>query len=141
MAETYTIIHEEIEDELQNLKKMELGTDEYKATVDGVTKLIDREIELKKLDNDRIDSIERREHDAKLKQMEIDNSKKDRLISYIDRFIGHAITLGTFGISVALYKRTYDQCMNYEVEGVINSTNPGRNAEKKLLDFITKLVR
>ena len=77
MAETYKLIHDEIEEELSELSKMELGSDEYKATLDGVTKLIDREIEFKKIETNRLDSVERKEQDAKLKQIEIDIDKKD----------------------------------------------------------------
>ena len=63
-----TLLHEEIQDEFKNLKDMELGTEEYKTTVDGVTKLVDRAIEMERLNNeitagavtrgdDRIDKI------------------------------------------------------------------------------------
>lgn len=55
--DTKNQFREEIGNELEELKKMELGSDEYKTTVDGVTKLADRMIELKKLDDERIDRI------------------------------------------------------------------------------------
>ena len=44
-----TLLHEEIQDEFKNLKEMELGTEEYKTTVDGLAKLVDRAIEIDKL--------------------------------------------------------------------------------------------
>ena len=36
-----TILQEEIKSEFEELKGMQLGTDEYKSTVDGLTQLVD----------------------------------------------------------------------------------------------------
>lgn len=44
------LLTEEIKSELQELNRITLGTDEYKTTVDGITKLVDRAIEFEKLD-------------------------------------------------------------------------------------------
>lgn len=63
-----TQMHVVIQEELEKLKAMEIGTEEYKTTVDGVTKLVDRAIEMERLNNeitagavtrgdDRIDKI------------------------------------------------------------------------------------
>lgn len=43
----------EIDDELDALNKIELGSEKYKIAVDGVTKLMDRAIEIDKLDIER----------------------------------------------------------------------------------------
>ena len=37
-------LDEEILNELDNLERVTIGSDEYKANVDGVTKLLDRKI-------------------------------------------------------------------------------------------------
>ncbi len=42
----------EIKSELEELNKMEVGSDEYKAAVEGIGKLADRYIELEKIDAD-----------------------------------------------------------------------------------------
>lgn len=47
-----TLLHEEIKDELVKLGTMEAGTEPYKTTVDGVTKLLDRAIEMGKFDSE-----------------------------------------------------------------------------------------
>ena len=65
-------LEEEIVEELDTLKETSVGSDEYKVTVDGVAKLIDRAIEIKKLENEGF------ERDLKLKQM--DEDRKDRLV-------------------------------------------------------------
>lgn len=133
MAETYTIIHEEIEDELEILKKMELGSDDYKVAVDGVTKLIDREIELKKIEIERIDSIERREHDANLKKMEMDIDKKDRLIKNILTGAGIIIPAG-----VGIW--AFVKSIKFEEVGSITSEG-GKSALRGLLGIFTKCCR
>ena len=64
-------LREEIQTELGELKKMQLGTDEYRTTVDGLTKLIDRVIEMEKFNIECEDKAEEREieNSFKLKQM------------------------------------------------------------------------
>lgn len=64
-------LKEEVSEEIQNLKGIELGSEQYKTTVDGVTKLIDRSIELEKLDAENTRQAETRNEE-----------KKDRLIKY-----------------------------------------------------------
>ena len=133
MAETYTIIHEEIEDELQNLKKMQLGADSYKVTVDGVTKLIDREIELKKMENERLEAIERREHDAKLKMAEMDIDKKDRWARNVLTFLGIAVPAG-------IGAWAFLKSMKFEEVGTI-TTEVGKSALRGLFSIFTKGFR
>ena len=43
------MLMDEVECELAKLNKMEAGGDKYKATVEGVTKLTDKYIELRRL--------------------------------------------------------------------------------------------
>lgn len=75
-----TLLVEEVQDELDNLSNLELGSEEYKTTVDGLTKLIDRVIDIEKLESENKDKVENREdeNDFKLKQM--DEERKDRWI-------------------------------------------------------------
>lgn len=56
-----TMLREEIQDEITRLGKLELGSETYKTTVDGVTKLLDRANEMKKIDAEAQD---RAEHDG-----------------------------------------------------------------------------
>ena len=75
-----TLLHEEIQDEFKNLKEMELGTEDYKTTVDGLVKLVDRAIEIDKLNIDAQDRIDSREIEVDLKQQQINDEKQDRKI-------------------------------------------------------------
>ena len=49
-----TKLHVEIEDRLDKLSKLDSGTKEYAEAVDSVTKLIDRAIEIEKLEESEI---------------------------------------------------------------------------------------
>ena len=60
-----TLLEDEIENEFTELSAMKKGSEEYKATVDGLTKLVDRTIELEKLENERLDKETAREEERK----------------------------------------------------------------------------
>lgn len=55
-------LKDEFESQMDLLNKLDVGTEEYKLTVDGVTKLADRIIE-----------IEKNERDAELKEYQLGN--------------------------------------------------------------------
>lgn len=113
-----TMLNAEIQDEFSQLAKIEVGTDPYKITVDGLTKLMDRAIELEKIEAERDEKMEslEREERLKLKQMQEDR---------IDRFVKHGITVVTamvgFGLTVWGTKAAFE----FEKTGTI-STSIGR---------------
>lgn len=76
MSDVKTLLNEEIQMELENLKDLEMGTDEHKISVDLITKLLDREIELKKLENEESKRVE----DNDFKKFQAKEENKDRLI-------------------------------------------------------------
>lgn len=71
-----TKLHEEIQSELEGIGNMNLGTEEYRTTIDGVTKLMDRAIELKKFDAEQVDKA----NNTALKTEQMENEKKDSWI-------------------------------------------------------------
>lgn len=75
-----TLLNDEIKDQIEEVGKMEVGTDTYKTAVDGLTKLMDKAIEMDKVENERKDRITTQsiENDLKLKQME--DERKDRKV-------------------------------------------------------------
>lgn len=74
---------EEIKTELEELKKMEVGTEQYKVAVEGITKLMDRELEMQKLDMEAIARVRDREFDQELKEKQFKDEKKDRNIKNV----------------------------------------------------------
>lgn len=74
------LLDDVIVNELKNLKDTKGETDEYKATVECVTKLMDRSIEIKKLEFDQTNKLSRQVIDDKAKVKQDEEDRKDRLI-------------------------------------------------------------
>ena len=70
----------EIDDEFEKLSKMEKGTEQYKATVDGLTKLLDRAIELDKIADEREHRKETQKSEELFRQQQFESERKDRWI-------------------------------------------------------------
>ena len=74
------LLDDVIVNELKNLKDTKGETDEYKATVECVTKLMDRSIEINKLTFDQTNKLSRQVIDDKAKVKQDEEDRKDRLI-------------------------------------------------------------
>ena len=74
------LLDDVIVNELKNLKDTKGETDEYKTTVECVTKLMDRSIEIKKLTFDQTNKLSRQVIDDKAKVKQDEEDRKDRLI-------------------------------------------------------------
>ena len=120
-----TRLHEEIAKELEQLGKMQLGTEEYKGTVDGVSKLMDRAIEIERLDIDTQDKADARhtEEDLKLKQMKDENK---------DRIVKNCISVLSFVVPTVVTIWGTIKSIEFEKEGTI-TTIMGRGFINKLL--------
>ena len=75
-----TMLYDEIETEFDKLATMEPGSEKYKTTVDGLTKLMDRAIEIEKVENDCEDKSATRESDQQMKLQQLKDEKKDRVV-------------------------------------------------------------
>lgn len=119
------MLHAEIENEFESLKKVELGTDKYKATVDGLTKLVDRAIEIDKMNIEQNEKYEvrRDENDFKSKQM-----KEDKR----DRFVKNGIAVAGIVIPSAITIWGTLKSLKFEEEGTV-TTIMGRGFINKLL--------
>ena len=62
---------EEFESELEELSKMAIGTDTYKTTVDGVTKLADRIIEIDKIEKEHRVQTDTQEQEYTIKTQQL----------------------------------------------------------------------
>ena len=109
------LLKEEIESEFSELGKIEVGSDKYKSAVDGLTKLVDRAIELDKIESERKDKIESREieTDIKLKQMEDENK---------DRFVKNCLTGASLVSGIGLTVWGALKSWQFEKEGTVTST-------------------
>ena len=120
-----TMLHDEILNEFEELKKLEVGSDGYRAAVEGISKLLDRAIEYDKLDaecNER--SLNRGfEEDYKLQLAE--DEKRDRRIK-------NGITIAGIVIPSLITIWGTIKSLNFEKEGTV-TTIMGRGFINKLL--------
>lgn len=113
------LLKKEICEDLENLSNTEFGSDEYKVGIDSVTKLIDREVELRKIEVDRLEKIESRKADEEYKAKQIKENRIDKIIGYVVNVTGIVIpvVVTIWGTKVSL---------KFEEEGTITTT-AGRN--------------
>lgn len=78
-----TLLEVEIEDQFEHLSKVEFGSEQYKAGVDGLTKLLDRSMEMNKLEYEAEEGRKNREIDNEFKQKQMDEEKKSRWIQHV----------------------------------------------------------
>lgn len=118
------LLNKEICEDLEGLGELELGSDEHKAGVDVVTKLIDRKIELQKLEVEQRERSESRKADEELKAKQMKDGK-------VDRFVGYAINVAGILIPVAVTVWGTKVSLKFEEEGTI-TTAAGRNFFSRL---------
>ena len=109
-----TLLNKEVKHELEDLSTMELGTEQYKATVDGITKLVDRTIELEKIE------IACQEKDVQMREEKV------------DRWVRHGIAVGGIIIPVVVTIWGTVKSFEFEKEGTV-TTMMGRGFINKLL--------
>ena len=114
MSNIETLLHVEIADEFDALAQMKKGADDYKATVEGVSKLMDKAIEIEKLEADRIEKEEARAEERK------------------DRKIRNILTAAGIVIPAALTIWGTKASFKFEETGTV-TTIMGRGFIQKLL--------
>lgn len=119
------LLYDEMENEFEKLRDKEPGSDEHKAIVDELVKLMDRAIEMERVNNDCEDKTEIRENEQALKKQQFEDEKRDRLIKNIISVAGIALPLlvTIWGTKVSL---------KFEEEGTF-TTIMGRGFINKLL--------
>jgi hypothetical protein len=113
------MLHDEITNDFEKLKGAEFGTDTYKSGVESVTKLMDRAIEMKKIDSD-----------VALKKAEQTNEKRNKLI-------GHILAGVTTAAGIAVTVWGTKASITFEKDGVF-TTIMGKNFVNSLGKFIPK---
>lgn len=121
----YKQLNDEILSELDKLKGMEVGSDQYRATVDGVTKLVDRVIEMDKLSADVTEKNNAFERELSFKREQLQEEKKDR-------WFKNGIAIGGIVIPVLVTIWGTKKSFEFEKEGTI-TTIMGRGFINKLL--------
>lgn len=120
------LFNEEIGREVEELRGMKIGSDEYKATVDGVSKLADRLIEMERVQSDANEKVADRMMRNGNEFSKREDDKKDRIVNY-------CIRGAEIAIPVALTVWGTITTFKYDRDGIIPSTIMGRG-------FINKLI-
>lgn len=105
-----TLLHKEIKAELEELEKTQVGSDARTKGVDGVAKLVDRAIEMEKLNLEH----EKKEEDRK------------------DRFIRNCISIGGIVLPIVVTIWGTVKTLKFEETGTV-TTIMGRGFINKLL--------
>ena len=121
------LLREEIESEFKELSKITPGGDEYRVAVDGITKLMDRAIELEKNEIDRQDRIDARDSENELKTRQMEDEKKDRFVKNLLTGVG---TIGGLVVTIWGAKKAW----KFEETGTVVSP-VGRSFINKLISF------
>ena len=74
------LLDEEIQVEFEKLSKLEVGSESYKATVDGLTKLVDRAVEIDKTEMENTTKIEAQNIENDFKALQIKEDNRDRWV-------------------------------------------------------------
>lgn len=124
-----TQLEDEIRDEFEALRKIEVGSDTYRATVEGLTKLVDRKIEMDKVEVDARERVLKRNDDNEFKEMQLADDRKDRAIKNGLTLATLVITTGTtiWGILKSLK-------IEFKDNEMITST-VGKELMKKVIPF------
>lgn len=127
-----TLLQDEIVDEFNKLGGIEAGTDEYKTTVDGLTKLIDRAIEIEKIDIDNKDKIAKRAEAKVMANIEQEFRRKQLNDEQMDRIVRNCIAVAGIVIPSVITIWGTIRSFEFEKEGTI-TTMMGRGFINKLL--------
>ncbi len=127
------LLEGEIREDLEGLSNLELGSEEYKTTVNEITKLIDRAVELKKVEIDAQDKAEKRQMDdvirlreVTLKEEQFKHDKKDKIVGYVISVAGIVIpaVLTVWGTCKTLKFDQTDTITSSMGRGFINKLLP-----------------
>lgn len=106
------------------------GTEEHKEKVEALVKVLDRSIEMKKVEMDADDKEANRKYDMQLKVQQMEDEKYDRMIKN-----GVAIASLVTGVGVTVWGCL--KSWKFEEVGTITS-QPGREFIKKAVNFFAR---
>lgn len=122
-----TTLTEEFNDQMKDLHKLEVGTEQYSTAVNGVTKLADKIIDLEKIEIEREERIKDRDTEIELKSQQIEIDKRDKRNQNLVNVVKIAVpTVAGFAMGII--------SMKWEKLETITST-AGRQALKDIIRF------
>ena len=120
-----SLVDEEIRSEIEEISKIEVGSEKHKASVDALAKLLDKSIELERLDVEAQEKYESRIAENELKMKQLKDEKRDRIVKNV---LTGVSVVGGFGVTIWGTLKS----LKFEENGVVTSI-VGREIIKKLL--------
>lgn len=120
-----TLLAQEIEEEFNELSKMEVGSEKYKMAVEGLTKLCDQKLEIEKMKSEQQLKRDQLDIDTQMKAEQMEEEKKDRVVK-------NCLTGAGIGIPALLTIWGTIKSIDFEKTGTI-TTIMGRGFIQKLL--------
>lgn len=129
--ETKDLLHEQVQDALNGIDVTDIASEESAKAVENSIKLVDREIEMTKIQNDYEAKLAQVKADKEVKLQQIEEDKKSR---WIDR----AVDVGKFAVGLAVTAAVSTFAYKQEQEGNIVTTQQGRRETKgiSVIDFL-----
>lgn len=129
--ETKDLLHEQVQDALNGIDVTDIASEESAKAVENSIKLVDREIEMTKIQNDYEAKLAQVEADKEVKLQQINEDKKSR---WIDRIVD----MGKFAVGLAVTAAVSIFAYKQEQEGNIVTTQQGRRETKgiSVMDFL-----
>ena len=123
-------LRDEIMSELEEVKKMELGSDQHVKTVGAITSMVDRLGESWKLENEeRRVKVEERKLNIEADRLE--SEKKDRTVKNI-------LTIGTNVLFLGVTIWANIDSKRFE-QGYTHTTESGKNSSRTLVSLWNKI--
>lgn len=148
VEDTLTLLEEQVSTLIGELKSYDVGSDEYKARLDAITKLTDRIRDLKKIEVEEEAEHSKLVIDENLRQEQFEKElafKKEQLAEQIEarkneevlkqkqakidrnlRWIQNGITIGLGVLSIGVSVWGTNKTLKFEETGTV-TTNAGRN--------------
>ena len=120
-----SLVDEEIRSEIEEISKIEVGSEKHKASVDALAKLLDKSIELERLDVEAQEKYESRIAENELKLKQLKDEKRDRIVKNV---LTGVSVVGGFGVTIWGTLKS----LKFEENGVVTSI-VGRGFIQKLL--------
>ena len=120
-----SLVDEEIRSEIEEISKIEVGSEKHKASVDALAKLLDKSIELERLDVEAQEKYESRIAESELKMKQLKDEKRDRIVKNV---LTGVSVVGGFGVTIWGTLKS----LKFEENGVVTSI-VGRGFIQKLL--------
>lgn len=123
--EIKNVLVEELTKEVKELSKIEVGSDKYRAAVEGVTKLANCINDIDQFEAENMQKESAQFNEYELKHAQLENEKRDRKTK-------NGIAIGTALVSVLVYGVAFIASTNFEREGSF-TTEGGKNSIRQLL--------